>query len=67
MTTSTHRKQTQSFDSERNGTHDARQAGAIARGELATLEQAVLERAADLARAGRLAESKAFIQKHLSN
>ena len=67
MTTDAHRRETKNFTAERNTTNDARQAGAMDRGELASWQQAVLERAADLALAGRLAESRAYIAKHLSH
>ena len=65
MTTTTNRRDTQDFTAERNATNDARQAGAVERGELANYEAAVLERAGELAQAGYLAESRALVEREL--
>lgn len=63
MTTAKHRANTQNFTAERNGTNDARQAGAIERGELATIEQAVRERAIELWVSGYRDEARALVAR----
>lgn len=66
MTTAKHRAETKNFTAERNGTNDARQAGAIAAGLLPELVEAVKARAVELYAAGYIDEAKALIKKHLS-
>jgi|GEM_PF-2758450 hypothetical protein len=65
MTTASHREQTKSFDAERTGTQIAARAGAVARGQLPSLVEATLERAADLFLAGYWAESRALVRREI--
>ncbi len=65
MTTASNRKQTKDTTSERNGTNDARQAGAIERSELPTYQQAVKARAVELWAAGYQDEARALIAREI--
>ena len=65
MTTDQLRKQTKDTASERNGTNDARQAGAVAAGLLPSYEQAVRERAIELWLAGYQDEARALIAREI--
>lgn len=67
MTTTTSRRNTQSFTSERQATNDARQAGAVERGELASYIEAVKARAIELWLAGYRNEAREFVKKHLGS
>ena len=59
MTTETLRRNTKEL-TERNATNDARQAGAIARSELVSLQAAALERMGELVIGGYYAEARAM-------
>lgn len=65
MTTDTLRRDTQSFDAERNATHDARQAGAVAAGLLPGLLEATLERCLVLIEAGYYSEARALHRREI--
>lgn len=64
MTTDTHRTYVQhdELGDLRRRLNDAARAGAVARGELPSLADAALERAGEMALAGRLAESRRVIE-----
>ena len=65
MTTATNRRDTQSTTSERNGTNDARQAGAVAAGLLPSYVEAVKARAIELWAAGYQDEARALVKREL--
>lgn len=65
MTTTTSRRNTQSFIAERNATNDARQAGAVERGELASYTLAVLERMGELVLSGYYSEARAMHRREI--
>lgn len=65
MTTTTNRRDTKDTTAERNGTNDARQAGAVERGELPELWAAVRERAVELWAAGYQDEARALVRREL--
>jgi hypothetical protein len=67
MTTDTLRRDTKDASNELRHTAECARAGAVARGELPSVQADALERMADLARAGRLAESKAMHRREFES